>query len=136
MGVLVHPNSEGEQANGVAVTSDVLYQTPGHYYMNVQVGENLVTNPDERSIPEEILLDWWKGSRFKILRRSSHTRDGERVLSDEHLERMRKCLGRIHARFARLYGKSPDDKSLDIEVEFKITRDGKILIKQARPWVR
>ena len=135
MGVLVHAASKGEKANGVAVTTDVVYQTAGYYYLNAQVGEELVTNPDESSVPEEVLLDWFRVTDSRTLRESDRVPEGQKILSSKHLDRLRRGLGRIHARFAKLYGRSPDDKKFAMEIEFKITAEGALLIKQARPWV-
>ncbi|MDP7014552.1 MAG: PEP/pyruvate-binding domain-containing protein [Pirellulaceae bacterium] len=135
MGVLVHPNYKDELANGVAVTDDILYQTMGNYYINSQVGEDLVTNPDEESVPEEILLDWWEGAKFQVMRTSNRVKGDEQVLSPKHIGELRAHLGRIHARFAKLYGRTLEDEKFAMEIEFKITADGKLAIKQARPWV-
>ena len=134
MGVLLHPNFDDELANGVAVSDDILYQTSGNYYVNIQVGEDLVTNPEEESVPEELLLDWFDAEEAKLMRRSNRT-DKEQILSREHLEELRKSLGIIHNRFAKLYGHSYVDDHFAMEIEFKVDKDDKLSIKQARPWV-
>lgn len=134
MGVLLHPNQKGEKANGVAVTDDILYETNANYYVNTQIGEDLVTNPDEESSPEEILLAWYKEDGDDIVRRSAQAPDNGQLISNTHMDQLRKHLGQIHGRFARLYNKKNSDK-FAMEIEFKITKDGQLLIKQARPWV-
>jgi hypothetical protein len=135
MGVLVHPNFSDEAANGVAVTDDILYQTKGNYYLNTQVGEDLVTNPGADSIPEELLLNWWRPNEHKVMRRSSLAKGDELLLSEKLLTQMNEFLGKIHSRFAKLYGKSLNDKKFAMEIEYKVTKDGVLSIKQARPWV-
>ncbi len=136
MGVLIHPNFKDEVANGVAVTDDVVYQTIGNYYLNTQVGENLVTNPEEQSIPEEILLDWNDSSIYRVVSTSNLTPDNERILTDKFLRELRMYLTRIHNNFSHLYTNDALSDDFAMEIEFKITKDGKISIKQARPWVR
>ena len=134
MGVLVHANYEGEAANGVGVSTDPIYQTRGTYYLNTQVGENLVTNPDALSVPEEILLGAAEGSGYTIVRPSNQVADGAQLLSETHLEEMRRYLGVIHAEFKKLYGASAD-ATFAMEIEYKITGDDVLEIKQARPWL-
>ena len=136
MGVLVHPNFANELANGVAVTDDAVYQTIGNYYLNTQVGEDLVTNPEEQSIPEEILLDWWDSNNYRVVTTSNRTTDSERILTDAYLRELSGYLGMIHNKFSQLYGPVGRTKHFAMEIEFKITNDGKLSIKQARPWVR
>ena len=135
MGVLLHPNFKDEQANGVAVTDDVLYEEQGFYYINAQVGEDLVTNPDEQSIPEEILLGWWERDGYRVVVESNRVADGSRVLSHDQLAELRSHLARIHARFASLYGRSVDDERFAMEIEFKVDNQSQLVIKQARPWI-
>ena len=134
MGVLVHPNFPDELANGVAVTDDVVYQTIGNYYLNTQVGEDLVTNPEEQSIPEEILLNWSDSNNYRVVTMSNRTTDGGRILSDAYLRQLNSYLGIIHYRFNQLYTSIGHTKNLAMEIEFKITSDGRLSIKQARPW--
>ena len=80
MGVLVHPNYSDELANGVAVSFDPIYETDGSYYVNTQLGEDLVTNPDAHSVPEEILLDL-SGS-YTTLVTSNQVPRGQLLMSD------------------------------------------------------
>ena len=134
MGVLVHPNFASELANGVAVTDDVVYQTIGNYYLNTQVGEDLVTNPEEQSVPEEILMDWWDSNTYRVVTSSNRTMDGKRILTDAYLRELNGYLGMIHNKFSQLYGPLGRTKAFAMEIEFKITNEGKLSIKQARPW--
>ena len=135
MGVLLHPSYRGEQANGVAVTADVLeYQvTGGNYYLNTQVGEDMVTNPDELSFPEETLLGWEQG--HQVVSYSNRVEAEKTLLNESQLEELRKSLTRIHFFFARLYERDYEDPQFAMEIEFKVTAKGNLAIKQARPWV-
>ncbi len=138
MGVLLHPNQKLEQRNGVAVTKDVVYkaQHPDTrlYYVNVQVSEDLVTNPDADSAPEELLLSPRNPRRDRVLQRSNRAEGDGSLLSEAHRAQLRRCMRVLHERFARLYG-AEDGAGFAMEIEFKVTRDGALLIKQARPWV-
>ena len=136
MAVLVHPNFASELANGVAVTDDVVYQTIGNYYLNTQVGEDLVTNPEEQSIPEEILMDWWDSNNYRVVKTSNRTVDNERILTDAYLRELSGYLAMIHNKFDQLYSPASRTPDFAMEIEFKITSEGKLSIKQARPWVQ
>ncbi|MYB79625.1 MAG: hypothetical protein F4X70_09260 [Acidimicrobiia bacterium] len=132
MGVLVHPNYSDELANGVAVSTDPIRFLDGMYYVNTQVGEDLVTNPEPNSYPEELLLDA-KGKAI-VLSRSSLSKQGQLLMSDAQMLQLRNNLKTIHDRFKTLYNVQDGD-DFAIEIEFKITADNKLAIKQARPWV-
>jgi len=135
MGVLVHPNYKGELASGVTVTDDIFYQTYGNYYVSTQVGEDLVTNPGDDSVPEELLLGWYERDGHQIMQRSSETTGDKLLLTGAQMAQLRTCLTKIHAKFAKAYGRSLEDERFAMEIEFKITKAGTLVIKQARPWV-
>ncbi len=144
MGVLLHPNYEDERANGVAVSRhDFGEAFLRPYYANAQAGEDLVTNPEIRSRPEEWLLDHrWSDpagrrlapeSRPIRLSASNQVPLGQGVLTDAQVSQLGDSLFRIVNHFRRLYqGSSPD---FAMEIEFKITDKDQLAIKQARPWV-
>ena len=120
--------------NGVTVSADPLYQTQGTFYINSQIGEDLVTNPNAESIPEEILLDADGSNSYSVVRFSNQGEEDEQLLSAKHLRELGSMLSTIHARFRELYGLSKQDE-FAMEIPFKITSEGTLAIKQARPWV-
>ena len=132
MGVLVHPNYSDELANGVAVSFDPIYYGDGSYYVNTQLGEDLVTNPDAHSIPEEILLN--PSGSYAVLATSNQVPLGQLLMSDDQLAQLGRHLTVIHEEFRELYNPGSDDP-FAMEIEFKITSDNILAIKQARPWV-
>ena len=134
MGVLVHPNYSDELANGVAVSFNPVYSgiRDGWYYVNTQIGEDLVTNPDALSVPEEILLNPAGG--YFVLRTSNQKPPGQLLMSNDQLDQLRRHLAVIHKKFAKLYNPGSDE-DFAMEVEFKITSENVLAIKQARPWV-
>lgn len=134
MGILCHPNYTDEKANGVGVSTDPIYQTEDTYYLNTQMGENLVTNPDAFSAPEEILLDKYSvtDDDYIVLRYSSLL-DDELVMDEEYLDQMRDFLTVIHDEFQKLYN-AEESEDFAMDIEYKITKDDQLVIKQARPW--
>ena len=134
MGLLVHENYSNEKANGVAVTVDPFYQSTGAYYLNTQIGEDLVTNPEAFSVPEEVLLASNSRDGYQLIRPSNRVTDGSRILSVSHLDELRFYLGRILTEFRQLYD-AETDATFAMEIEFKVTAEGQIAIKQARPWL-
>jgi pyruvate, water dikinase len=137
MGVAVHPNFDDEVANGVAVTKNPYEPAWPGFYVNVQVGESLVTNPDPSAVPDELLIsaigpqgEW----ETQFIRHSSLTADGAAVLSSAHLDELRRALQRLHRHFTDVYQRQNDD-TFAMDIEFKVTIDKQLVIKQARPWV-
>jgi len=134
MGVLLHPNYSDEKANGVAVSDDPFYGSEDRFYVNAQVGEDLVTNPSASAVPEELLLGTGEEFTTTLVQRSNLVADDARVLSEAHIASLQAALRTIHSRFYTLYDVA-EDEEFAMEIEFKITAAGTFAVKQARPWV-
>ncbi len=135
MGVLCHPNYTDEKANGVGVSTDPIYQTENTFYLNTQLGEDLVTNPDLFSIPEEILLDRIPvtDDDYVVIRRSNLVPSNVLIMEENFLDEIRDYLSTIHDEFAILYD-AVGNEAFAMDIEYKITSDNQLIIKQARPW--
>ena len=137
MGVLVHPNFDDEAANGVAVTKNPFDPDWEGFYVNVQVGESLVTNPDPNATPDEFLVAAIGPSgeyETQYIRRSTLTTGGERVMTAEQIAALTRAMETIQARFKAIYGAAADP-AFAMDIEFKVDVGGRLVVKQARPWV-
>ncbi len=132
MGVLVHPNYSDEPVNGVAVSYDPITFQDDMYYVNSQAGEDLVTNPEAYSQPEQLLLD--SAGAATVLSRSNLVSSNQLLMTEAQMRQLRSNLKTIHDRFKTLYDVK-DGEKYAIEIEFKITSANQLAIKQARPWI-
>ena len=135
MGVLCHPNFEDEKVNGVGVSADPVYNTENTFYLNSQLGEELITNPTG-TYPEELLLKRHPkgGSKYSVLQHSGLVAPDSLLMTDVQLDLLRQYLSVIHDRFAVLYH-AENNSSFAMDIEYKIDSNHQLAIKQARPWV-
>jgi len=134
MGLLCHPNYQEEKSNGVGVSIDPIYMTNNTYYLNTQVGESLITNPDANSIPEELLLSIDPDDGYYVVRNSNLVPNGQLVMGENYLNQMREYLTVIHEEFEVLYN-VVGAEGFGMDIEYKVTAEDQLIIKQARPWV-
>ena len=135
MGVLCIPNQKDEKVNGVAVSCDPFYYHTDVHYLNNQLGEDLVTNPDSLSIPEELLIEIHPSTAdtYEVISKSNKS-PNEILLKSHQIKELSYHLNIIHNNFRDLYGVA-EDEPFAMEVEYKITKNNQLLIKQARPWL-
>ncbi|MBK7860562.1 MAG: hypothetical protein IPJ65_18575 [Archangiaceae bacterium] len=138
MAELVMPNDDDEIANGVVRWGGAI---PGWdtITVNAQVGESLVTNPEGGAVPDSIVMGnyGFNGEAEIQYEQTSNQKlppGRKHVLTDGELNALFKAMKVVQTHFAKLYGKE-NDPNFSIECEFKIQKDGTLLIKQARPWV-
>lgn len=136
MGVLCHENYDDEKVNGVGVSSDPIYRTDSTFYLNSQLGENLITNPNNNSIPEELLLLQYPTADDEplVIQYSDLLLGDSLLLTDAQMNEMRMYLAVIHDEFKKKYV-AYNNSTFAMDIEYKITVDDQLIIKQARPWV-
>jgi pyruvate,water dikinase len=137
MGVLVSTRYEDERANGVAFTGDPIDAEDGRYTINVQLGEVDVVSPPAGTTAELDRVTIVNGEVVAIDRvaPSSLVEPGEVVLDDAQLEELGAVLAGIAGTYPVEPGEhAPEDVLLDLE--FKIDAQGKLVIKQIRPFLR
>lgn len=135
MGVLVHRGFPGEEANGVAITRNVVNPESHGFYINAQLGEISVVNPNAGVLPEQLLYKLFHPPEVVVLARSSVT-GGAPVLQDPELHRLSCALTAAHNRFREHYRQEIPSDRFAVDVEFKIDGSNReVFLKQARPWI-
>lgn len=137
MSMLVSRQYEDEQANGVAFTGNPSDPKDARYTINVQVGEVDVVSPPAGVTAELDRLTIADGAVIDIDRAaaSSLVPAGEQVLSDAQLRE----LGGLLAEIAGSYPIDPGEHAPEevlLDLEFKYTKQGKLILKQIRPFLR
>jgi hypothetical protein len=134
MGILVNDRSKDEEANIVAFTGNPTSDGDDRFLINAQEGELEVVAAEAGVFPESILLTLVGGSVTEIFRVSPSSEVDE-VLTDAELTE----LGEVLHDVREVYPVDldiPEDRDLLWDTEWKVTSEGRLVIKQIRPYIR
>lgn len=138
MGIAVTLSFAEEKASAVAVTNLHVDDGPPLYRLNSQAGTESVVEPEDPTAVAELLTFRRSGdppvaSDLRVLIPSNHVPDGTMVWPAPALDEVTRLLFVLHDHFAaKVY---PTLMPLRLDVELKLTSDGLVVFKQARPYV-
>ncbi|MBM4354720.1 MAG: hypothetical protein FJ109_13190 [Deltaproteobacteria bacterium] len=134
MGVAVNQAFPDEQANGVLITQNIADPFVAGMYVNVQLGEVPVTNPENGALPEVFSILPRPGGGIQVARqRFSSLSPDEPILTDPEVIALFLASTKVHKHFAALYGKPEPAVAMDLEFKFH-GPERALIIKQARPY--
>jgi hypothetical protein len=138
MGIAVNQSFVLERASAVAITE--LLVDDGHplYRVSSQIGSSSVVRPEDPTEIAEVLTFRRTASStvadVQVVVRSTLLPSEDQVWTPEALDEAAQALFTLHDHFsAEVY---PHLAPLSLDVELKWARDGRVVIKQARPFVR
>lgn len=137
MGVLVNDRSKDERANIVVFTGNPSVPGDDRFVVNAQLGDLSVVSPGPGEVVELTLLTVQDGQVTTIerVRESSETAPGVPVLSDSRLQELGAAMAGI-ADVLPIDEQPPDGGVVLLDSEWKVLSDGRLIIKQARPFLR
>ncbi|NIP98451.1 MAG: hypothetical protein GWO24_35600, partial [Akkermansiaceae bacterium] len=72
---------------------------------------------------------------IQYIRFSNQVPPGETILTRTQAMELKDRMNHLHSHFGVKYGVPAGDTRWAMEIEFKITASGRLMIKQARPWL-
>jgi len=135
MGVLASLAYDNEEANGVLITRNISDPTGYGMYVNVQVGEEAVTNPEGGTIPEIFTIvpaPAWDGVQVNRQCFSSLS-PGVPILTLGEAADLYSFSNKGAKHFAKLYGIPNSKQPYDIEFKF-VGPERHLVLKQIRPY--
>jgi hypothetical protein len=134
MGILVNTRSEDEQSNAVAFSGHPIDGSLSGMLVNAQVGPLDVVSAAPGVFPERLLVDPAEGTVTR-LGGSSELEGGQVVLSDARALELATPLAAIDAVFP-IDEEAPSNTTVLLDTEWKVLSDGRLVIKQVRPFAR
>lgn len=137
MGILVNTRSKDEAANIVAFTGNPTTDDD-RFLINSQIGDLDVVGAPAGVFPESVLLELnAAGEVIDIVRvsGSSELADGEVVLSDAQLTALGEAFFDIREVFP-VDELPPEGAEVLLDTEWKVLSDGRLIVKQVRPFLR
>jgi hypothetical protein len=134
MGILVNTRSADEQANIVLFSGDPVV-IDDRFLVNAQVGEFDVVSSEPGVIPEVARLTIDNGAVVAIEREQASSESGAWVLSTEQLHEIGEAMADIEGVYP-VDGEIPGDQRVLLDTEWKVLVDGRLVIKQIRPFLR
>ncbi len=137
MGVLVNTRSAGEQAEAVVFSGDPVDTSDDRVRVDAQWGEIGVVSPESGVVPEVIRVTVEDGVVVELdwEQDSSEAPDGTPVLSISQAARIGLLVDELDTLLPRDHP-VPDGQTLLWDTEWKVLSDGRLVIKQVRPFLR
>ncbi|MDP2313881.1 MAG: PEP/pyruvate-binding domain-containing protein [Pseudomonadota bacterium] len=133
MAVLVNTQSEDEQANIVGFTGHPTLDDP-RWLVESQAGDLDVVSAEPGVWPEQVLLTV-AGGVVTAIDRVSESSEAAEVLSDARLAELGGLLWEVDQAFP-VDDAVPEGGTLMLDTECKVLSDGRLVIKQVRPFLR
>jgi pyruvate,water dikinase len=143
MGILVHRNFPNETSNGVAITRNLYRKGFPGFTVNVQFGEtSVVSPPDTVTCEQFICMNAIELSPVNhditvdYLTYSNLNGGKQKVLNKSQIDALYFALSEIKAHYYINASWSDQGGYTDfaMDIEFKFDKNGKLYIKQARPY--
>ncbi len=134
MAVLVNTRSKNEQVNAVAFTGDPV-EDDDRVLINAQIGSLDVVSADPGVVPEVIRVALEEGEITQISREQGSSEVSGTVMSDIDVEDLAVLLAELEGLYP-IDEEAPSERDVLLDTEWKVLEDGRLIIKQVRPFLR